>query len=226
MAAAGSRVPRTEPENQGDDRMIDWAREIRRHREVAGLLQSELAQALDVTQATISRWESGQQRPDLPSQQRLRRMIWSSVLTSDALLLNAVTQSPATSSLCDRQGRLLAASRGIVAFFGFCPTPGKRLTFDMERVSPSGYRMFQTAREAGLFDGEIASFAFRGLVIPHNRPMVCDEIWYPVQLNDGEVLMRADVSLREAESDRELRALSSIPTPAIVAMDDLEASLS
>ena len=203
--------------------MIDWAREIRRHREVVGLLQSELADALGVTQATISRWESRQQRPDLPSQQRLRRMIWSSVLSSDSLLLHAVTHSPAASSLCDRQGRLLAASRGIVASFGFCPTPGKRLTFDMERVSPSGYRMFRTACEAGLFEGEIASFAFRGLVNTLDRPMVCDEIWYPVQFNDGEVLMRADVALREAESERELRALSSAPTPAIVAMNDLSA---
>ncbi|WP_119167704.1 helix-turn-helix domain-containing protein [Algihabitans albus] len=202
--------------------MIDWAREIRRHRESAGLLQGELAEDLGVTQATVSRWESRRQRPDLASQRRLRRLIWSSVLSSDALLLHTVTQSPASSSLCDRQGRLLAASHGIVASFGFRLSPGERLEFDMEQVSPSGYRMFQVAREAGLFDGEIASFAFRGVVQARNQPLVCDEIWYPVQLNDGEVLMRADVQLREAESEGELRALASMPTPAITAMDDLK----
>ena len=210
-----------EAERRAGCRMIDWAREIRRYRETAGLLQGALAERLCVTQATVSRWESGRQRPDLASQQRLRPLLWNNVLSSDALLLHTVTHSPASSSLCDRKGRLLAASQSIVRSFGFQVSPNERLAFDMERVSPSGYEMFQTASTAGLFGGDIASLTFRGLVNTCASTMVCDEIWYPVRLNDGEMIMRADVELRDAENDEELRRLAEPPTPEIVGMEEL-----
>lgn len=202
--------------------MIDWAREIRRYRETAGLLQGALAELLSVTQATVSRWESGRQRPDLVSQQRLRPLLWSNGLSSDALLLHTVTHSPAASSLCDREGRLLAASRSIVRSFGFQVSARERFAFDMERISPSGYKMFRMARVAGLFDGQIASFTFRGLVNTCARAMVCDEIWHPIRLNDGEVIMRADVELRDAADEEELQRLAEQPaTPEIFGMEEL-----
>ncbi len=201
--------------------MIDWAREIRRYRESHGLLQQDLAANLGVSQATISRWESGRQRPDIDSQKTLRPLIWDGLVGSDALLLHAVATAPTITALCDHKARLLAVSPSVAEAFDIQILPGTRTKLDMERISPGGHQVFRAARDGGLFEGLIASISFRCLAHARDGVKVCDELWYPLRLHDGEVVVRADAILRGPTGEAEILALEAPPQPQITWMEDL-----
>lgn len=88
-------------------------RSLRLWRSLRRLKQHAVAAELHVSQATVSRWESGQAAPTMDEQQALRRLM-SARLTSaaDAELGRLVERSNAPVHLiCDLSHRLLALSR-------------------------------------------------------------------------------------------------------------------
>lgn len=54
---------------------MDWARLIRDFRLMRGIKQAAFAEFMGVDQATVSRWETGRQIPELGTQMRLRDLI-------------------------------------------------------------------------------------------------------------------------------------------------------
>jgi transcriptional regulator with XRE-family HTH domain len=87
-------------------------RALRRFRRLNSVKQGHLAELLAVSQATVSRWESGAQEPDETHRQRITAMIAARVdHGGDAVLKRLVTTSTLPVHLvCDATHRLLAAS--------------------------------------------------------------------------------------------------------------------
>lgn len=55
--------------------MSNWTRALRNLRQFHGMKQSAISELLNVTQATVSRWETGKQVPDLSAQRRIRDLL-------------------------------------------------------------------------------------------------------------------------------------------------------
>lgn len=201
--------------------MIDWAKEIRGYREREGLLQEALAEALGVSQATVSRWESGRQRPDIESQQILRPLLWGGLVNAASVMLHAVRSAPSLSAVGDCEARLLAASPRFAATTGLSPMADARVPIDLRSHAPASWHVFNLVREAGMFEGRIASVAFSGRVQTVEGPRVSEELWYPLRLESGEIALRADVIYNRPTSAAEFEALSDTPEPRIVSMDAL-----
>lgn len=85
---------------------------LRRWRVLRRVKQSHAAELLGVSQATISRWESGTQAPDDDEQQVLRRLMAARLdSAADRALARLVDESPsAVHMVCDLTHRLLALS--------------------------------------------------------------------------------------------------------------------
>lgn len=98
--------------HSGDPRQI--GRSLRRWRTLRRIKQTHAAELLGVSQATISRWESGRQAPDPEEQARLRGLMHARLdSAADRQLARLVEQSPtAVHLVCDLTHRLLAMSPG------------------------------------------------------------------------------------------------------------------
>ena len=93
-------------------RPLSLAANLRRWRRLNGIKQQALAADLGVSQATLSRWEAGKQRPEAAMNRRLRRLLSAHPQSSaDRALLRLVRSSATPCHLvCDATHRLLAAS--------------------------------------------------------------------------------------------------------------------
>ncbi len=87
-------------------------RALKAWRALRRVKQSHAAELFGVSQATISRWESGRQSPSAHEAARLREVIGAAPTgTADAALLHLVRSSALPMHLvCDLSHRLLAAS--------------------------------------------------------------------------------------------------------------------
>jgi transcriptional regulator with XRE-family HTH domain len=96
--------------NSGDARAL--GRSLRTWRAIRRIKQAHAAELLQVSQATVSRWESGHAAPDPEDVLRLRRLMAARLdSASDAVLARLICQSTAPVHLvCDLTHRLLAAS--------------------------------------------------------------------------------------------------------------------
>ncbi|WP_138468658.1 helix-turn-helix transcriptional regulator [Poseidonocella sp. HB161398] len=92
-------------------------RSLRRWRRVNDVKQATVAEALGVSQATVSRWEAGITQPSQREQERLCRLLGARPDgPADRALLALVSQSREPVHLvCDLSHRLLAASPGRLA---------------------------------------------------------------------------------------------------------------
>jgi transcriptional regulator with XRE-family HTH domain len=87
-------------------------RALRRFRILNGIKQGHVAEHLAVTQASVSRWESGMHEPETAMRERILAMIAASAGNdADAALKRLIETSSAPVHLvCDATHRLLAAS--------------------------------------------------------------------------------------------------------------------
>jgi transcriptional regulator with XRE-family HTH domain len=95
----------------------DYGRALRRWRRLRGVKQSHAAELFGVTQATLSRWESGRHRlPDQAAGKLARLLAAPLDSPGDAALRRLVESSGlAVHLICDLSHRLLAASPARIA---------------------------------------------------------------------------------------------------------------
>lgn len=123
---------------------------LRRWRVINRVKQAALAEELGVSQATVSRWESGALAPDRHESRRLTRLLTARPSSSaDRALLDLVRlSSEPVHLICDLTHRLLAAS------------PSRCRTWRVACEDLQGTSLWRFASE-GIDDGE-ASLGDRG----------------------------------------------------------------
>lgn len=174
--------------------MADWGAQLRRFRRLRSLKQTALAELIGVDQATVSRWERGQQSPDLGMQQRLRDLLRRIEPGEEVLLKHWINASVGYTVLCDEDRVIRAASPSYCSIHGLSSTEVLGLssipvfTAELERA------LWLTA-DRGFFEGEVASATVVGRVNalsgrPRDIPGI--SVWTPVPLTDGRVLRRVD----------------------------------
>jgi len=88
----------------------EWPELIVRYRARHNLTQAAFADSINVTQQTVSRWESGKQTPDPEAQQLLRSVMGLTALSSKAAWQRRVSLSWGTEALFEKGWRFLAVS--------------------------------------------------------------------------------------------------------------------
>jgi transcriptional regulator with XRE-family HTH domain len=173
--------------------MISWGQVIIRYRHLNGLTQAAFGELVGVEQATVSRWERGNQRPDLSVQKRLRGLLGRGHGVSDSTIIHRVRTALSAVKLADKNGRNLAASKRAAQLHGVT----------LEFLEQLEYRNFftdvldeqwKTAREIGFFEGNIASIHTFNTWVPACGGSVryCEGIWTPIFLSDGEVVLASE----------------------------------
>jgi len=183
--------------------MTDWSTQLRAYRRVNGLTQMELAEVLAVTQATISRWESGRQMPELAVQTRLRDMLFRGRTAGDARLGHFVRTSFSPLVLISESGRFLAISESAAAPGG--RTPEQIVGSSIEANLTEDTRACWTlARKEGFFRGEVASIqSYCDLVTFRGDHLFAQMQWHFYPLGDGRpALLLALRYLEETEYER------------------------
>lgn len=88
----------------------EWPELIARYRARHNLTQAAFADSINVTQQTVSRWESGKQTPDPVAQQLLRSVMGLTALSSKAAWQKRVGMSWGAEALFEKGWRFLAVS--------------------------------------------------------------------------------------------------------------------
>ena len=90
----------------------NWSEIVRLYRLRHGLSQTGMAQLMQVSQRTISRWERGEDSPGIASKKRLRDLALEPPEVLLRMLTTAVTHCPASRALTRTQNlQLVAVSR-------------------------------------------------------------------------------------------------------------------
>jgi transcriptional regulator with XRE-family HTH domain len=79
-------------------------------RESLGLTQQAFAEALGVSQATVSRWEAGRVEPDPPTRARIHALLLRRGGMADAPLMSMIRRTPAIAGVFDLDMRILSLS--------------------------------------------------------------------------------------------------------------------
>lgn len=186
---------------------LDFPLGLHQARVARGLTQAELAEAMGVDQATVSRWERGTQMPEPNLQLRLREFLFRGRAIQDAMVRHYVRSSPGMRALISPGGILLASSRGC----GGKRTEGRQITdFGTETLGAA----WILACDAGLFRGAVASVQF---VTDARREdgtsIYVDCVWYPVPMTDGTTTLLADMVPIDEEHYRTSQPLGPVVTP-------------
>lgn len=137
-------------------------RALRRFRRLSGMKQSHAAEILNVSQGTVSRWESGALLPDSFHRGKIETLIRANANSgSDAALRRLVlTSTQEVHLVCDATHELLAASAARGASWRTDPDEylGKSLwPFASEEIMQAEQRL----DELGWFERPFQRFCFR-----------------------------------------------------------------
>ena len=170
--------------------MSTWDGVIRRYRQVNGLTQAALAEAIGVEQATISRWERGTHTPELNTQRRLRDLLTRSPVIRDCLVYHRVRTSLVPMKLADREGRNRAASPAAAVLHEIQARTLQTLDY-RKLFTDILENQWQEILSIGFFEGDIASVSVVNTWRTAGRLDLryCRSCWTPAILSDGEVLL-------------------------------------
>jgi transcriptional regulator with XRE-family HTH domain len=168
--------------------MNEFGRALRRWRRLRGIKQSHAAELFRVTQATLSRWESGHHRIPGKAAHELSRLLRAPLdAAGDAGLRRLVESSVLPVHLiCDLSHRLLAASPARFATWnaGAAELRGVSLWgFATDEIRLAESRL----GELGWYDDNVAQVSFR--TGANDNPIVPIDpgilMWERLQLSDG-----------------------------------------
>lgn len=126
---------------------------IRQMRESLGLTQQAFADLLQVSQATVSRWEAGRVIPDGPMRRRIHDMVRERGGMADAPLLSMIRRTPAPAGLFDLDMRIQAVSDVVCQINGV--SPGEAIGMDYRpRFTEEVEEAYEAALAHGLFLGD------------------------------------------------------------------------
>lgn len=199
----------------------DWGAQLRRFRRLRALKQTALAEIVGVDQATVSRWESGRQNPDLRMQQRLRDLMRRIEPREEVLLKHWIDASVGYTVLCDEHRIIRAASSSYCDIHGVSPAEvlGRSslpvFTADLERA-------LWLAVEQGFFEGEVASVTVVSrwnMLSGRRRGVGGIAVWTPVPLADGQIWRRIDRLALSDEQYETARQQNPDPTRVVMMAD-------
>ena len=184
------------------DGLADWGAQLRRFRRLRALKQVALAEMIGVDQATISRWESGRQSPDLAMQQRLRDLMRRIEPGEEVLLKHWINASVGYTVLCDEDRIIRAASPSYCSIHGLSAADVLGQSTIPSFTAELEQALWLTV-DRGFFEGEVASVTVVGrtnALSGNPRDIPGMSVWTPVPLTDGRVLRRVDrIALSEAQ---------------------------
>lgn len=126
---------------------------IRQMRESLGLTQQGFADMLEVSQATVSRWEAGRVAPDTAMRKRIHDLVRKRGGLADGPLLSLIRHMPTPAALLDMDMRFLAISEVSARLHGVTPSEAIGMDYrpyftdDLEEA-------YETAMSCGFFLGE------------------------------------------------------------------------
>ncbi len=181
--------------------MASWASFIKSFRLDQELTQKEAAALLEVSQPTLSRWESGRQVPDMRTRRRIQRLVDSHAGLRNRLAREVVAHSLCAQALLDQELRIRAASARFAELFG-CD-PGELEARSLEGPHPLGTvarEALDAARRAGLGQGELALVECVGQTVgAEGRTLYLRQLWVPVIIEGGHLRIRVEVAPVPAE---------------------------
>lgn len=172
-----------------------WGSYIAAYRRAHRLTQEQLADRLNVTPQTVSRWEAGRQEPDLVSQGALRQVIQPSFAASRAHWIYRVDNSNGYEILIDRNEVIVAISDKVRAFWN--RPRADYVDSDIQSFLPGGrdggarqFALFgiESMAQIGLFSGGVRHVL---LSVDYWLNGLCQsrlyDVW-PVATQEGDVL--------------------------------------
>lgn len=154
-------------------------------RRAQSLTQSDLAELLNVTAATISRWESNTQSPDPQHIIMIEKLLRVQQLNSLAEWRYRVSRSPGFEVLFDADGKVFAASAATLALSGKTPDHAFGSRAFQLLPPPASAEAEAEYRRCGyfvhrpkLFDGQIRLIKFTAeLQIPQFSHRISGDYW-------------------------------------------------
>jgi transcriptional regulator with XRE-family HTH domain len=204
--------------NLGDD----WTTQLRRFRRLRALKQTALADLLGVDQATVSRWESGRQSPDLGMQRRLRSLMQQAGPREEVLLRHWINAAVGYTSLSDENRVVVAASPSFCDYHRVNASEIEGMSL-IPAFTEELEQLWAMAIERGFLEGDIASVTLVSrshLLSGYERNVGTIAVWTPVPLADGQFLRRVDVIRLSDEQFSKARADNGGPM-RVVTMADL-----
>ncbi len=144
--------------------MFPWSSLSRRLRLLQALTQSQFAEHMQVDQATVSRWETGKQTPDLHHQRIIRDELHTLEPTIGP---DAIEAMPVLMFMydIDRIGLCIAASRPMSAIYHRLP---KQMRYQMVRAewSESVHNMWDSFMASDAWKSNEVAFGVATLLTP------------------------------------------------------------
>ncbi len=122
-------------------------------RESLGLTQQAFAELLQVSQATVSRWEAGRVQPDGATRRRIHDIIRQRGGLIDAPLLSMIRRTPAPAALFDLDMRILAVSDNVCEINRMSHSEAVGVNY-RQRFTEEVEEAYDAALSHGLFLGD------------------------------------------------------------------------
>jgi transcriptional regulator with XRE-family HTH domain len=160
-------------------------RQLIAFRRAQNLTQGDIAERLNVTAATISRWESNTQSPDPQHIVMIENLLGIQRLNSSAEWRFRISRSPGYEVLFDAHGTVIAASHATLALSGLTPDEASGLNAFHLLPPPASAEAEAEYRRCGyfvhrtkLFEGQIRLIKFTAeLQIPQFSNRISGDYW-------------------------------------------------
>jgi transcriptional regulator with XRE-family HTH domain len=187
---------------------MNWPSLLRHHRYTHNLKQAALAEDLGVTQALISRWESGRSTPSRPMRERIRRAVKPQPVGAPMIAWqDTIAQHPAIVTVIDENGIGEIVSEGFVREFSVSREDVIGRSFQ-DLFSGDFKILFDRLTNAGFFQGQV-EYAEGVSLLRFRRPdgstsdLFGHGLHWPRLGKDGKIRWIASgVKISEQEFDR------------------------